>query len=578
MTDGPTRLRFIAGFISGRILDVTEAAIDELSHTDGQTIYVTANAPLAIQRQEVLVQSALLAAGSLDPHWIKTVRGRPQLARRYLAVEGHRVLMQWALHFPMLAALQPAISSPSESPQQSMSLAKGRSTLPDAPLWFGVIRPSKLLTTPTGSGTKATHQDLRLAFDEIDLPEADNEGDEEQTEPSKILKLFDNPLFNSQTLSDYFRKILGGARSTSADNAGAETATRSLRRVSKMGDQARPLPTRILHTAMTQPGTTPTVGINLHPEWDVHKQDYRPDWCRVIEYPMTTAVDITTACMHRDPVLRSRLVRLGLGPKVLRRRPEGDDLDIEALTDFMINLNAGQSPPDTIYLERRKLARDLGVLVLVDASGSATDTDAQGLAVHEHQRQAAATLAQTLEDLGDRVAVYGFRSHGRANIQLLSLKPFNQRFGAGARARLNQLEPAGYTRLGAGIRGAGEILKRESGTPHRLLLVLSDGFPYDDGYEHHYAESDSRKALEELRSDGVACLCLSLGGSYTGGSNSGGSNLGGSTHDENMHRVFGSASHATADSLKELSLTMDRLFLTALKELAAPKSSVRHDS
>ncbi|RLU02249.1 MAG: VWA domain-containing protein, partial [Ketobacter sp.] len=130
MTEGPARLRFIASYISGRIVGVTEAAPGELSHTDGQTIYVSVNAPLAIQRQEVLVQSALLGAGSLDPQWIKAVRGRPQLARRYLAVEGHRVLMQWARHIPTLAALKPEPASLSESAQQSLTLAKGRSKLP----------------------------------------------------------------------------------------------------------------------------------------------------------------------------------------------------------------------------------------------------------------------------------------------------------------------------------------------------------------------------------------------------------------------------------------------------------------
>ncbi|HEX4940083.1 MAG TPA: VWA domain-containing protein, partial [Candidatus Kapabacteria bacterium] len=132
-------------------------------------------------------------------------------------------------------------------------------------------------------------------------------------------------------------------------------------------------------------------------------------------------------------------------------------------------------------------------------------------------------------------------------------KPFTQRFGAGGRARLNQLQPDGYTRLGAGIRGAGEILKNEAGTPNRLLLVLSDGFPYDDGYESRYAEADAHKALEELRADGVACLCLSIGAT---------------TPDVALHRVFGSASHASAANLAELSPRMDALFLSALKELS----------
>ena len=122
--------------------------------------------------------------------------------------------------------------------------------------------------------------------------------------------------------------------------------------------------------------------------------------------------------------------------------------------------------------------------------------------------------------------------------------------------RLKQLQPAGYTRLGAGIRGAGEILKAEAGTPNRLLLLLSDGFPYDDAYEGRYAEADAYKALEELRADGIACLCLSIGAA---------------TATTALERVFGSASHASAESLADLSPRMDELFLSALRELAAPQ-------
>jgi nitric oxide reductase NorD protein len=241
---------------------------------------------------------------------------------------------------------------------------------------------------------------------------------------------------------------------------------------------------------------------------------------------------------------------------VLRGRADGDELDVEALIDVFIDLRSGYSPPEHVYLESRKLARNLGVLILLDASGSATDNDPDGLAVHDHQRRAAAALAVTLEELGDRVAVYAFRSHGRHAVHLPAIKTFGQRFGAAGRARLNQLQPLGYTRLGAGIRGAGEILKREAGTPNRLLVVLSDGFPYDDGYEGRYAEADVFRALEELRADGVACLCLSLGSA---------------TETDALERAFGSASYASATTLADLSSQMDELFLSSLRELAAPK-------
>lgn len=38
------------------------------------------------------VQASLLAAGSLEPDILRSLVRRPGLARRYLAVEGHRAL------------------------------------------------------------------------------------------------------------------------------------------------------------------------------------------------------------------------------------------------------------------------------------------------------------------------------------------------------------------------------------------------------------------------------------------------------------------------------------------------------
>lgn len=551
--ESPERFRFLASFLAGRPLGVTKAAEGEAAYTDGQQVFVSAGGTAQEQRQEVLLQCALLGAGSLDHERVKQLRGRPQIARRYLALEGQRVLAELATRLPLAAALRPEREPTTTSADESLVLARSRKTIADPPAWFGVIRPSRLLAPANGPGAQATQKDLRLQFDLTDVPEAENDGDEEQTEGSKILKLFENPLFSSSSMSDFFRKMFSMSRSPSDGAAGGEMQVRTIRRVERMGANAKPLPVQIHFTSSDTPGAAAGVGGALYPEWDVHKNQYRPEWCRVVDFPLLYAPDLAAAAVQHDEVLRRRLTRLGLGPKVIRGQPDGEDLDIEALINLCIDLKTGHSPHEHIYLERRKLARNLGVLILLDASGSATDTDQEGLSVHDHQRRAAATLAVTLEELGDRVAVYGFRSHGRSNVHLLGLKPFTQRFGAGGRARLNQLQPDGYTRLGAGIRGAGEILKNEAGTPNRLLLVLSDGFPYDEGYESRYAEADAHKALEELRGDGVACLCLSIGAT---------------TPDVALHRVFGSASHASAANLAELSPRMDALFLSALKELS----------
>lgn len=559
--NNPDRFRFLATYVAGRSVAVTEAPGGQPAHTNGQFIFVSAGASVDSQRREMLVQAALLGAGSLDPRLVKGLRARSTLARRYLALEGRRVLAQLARQIPLDAALLPDEPPATTTADESLEVAKSGAEVADPPDWFGVIKPSRLLAAPAGPGGQATDKDLRLQFDPIDMPESEEDDEDEDDDGgksgrSKILKLFESPLFNNQTVSDYFRKLFGSSRSAGEGAAGAQMTVRSTRRVQEIGPNARPLPTKIHFTDGGKPGAAVGVGGALYPEWDVFSGRYKPDWCRVIDFPLTALADVCDAGVAHDDMLRRRLARVGLGPKVLRGRAEGDDLDIAALIDLFVDLQSGFSAPEHVYLDRRKLARNLGVLILIDASGSAVDADPDGLAVHDHQRRAAATLAVTLEELGDRVAVYAFRSQSRHAVHLPAIKTFDQTFGAVGRARLNQIEPASYTRLGAGIRGAGEVLKKQAGTPNRLLLVLSDGFPYDDGYEGRYAEADASKALEELRADGVACLCLSIGAS---------------TEDDVLERVFGSASFATAATLADLSPQMDELFMSALAELAAPK-------
>jgi nitric oxide reductase NorD protein len=557
---GPDRFRLLATFIAGRSVAIAEAPAGQLAHTNGQVVFVTAGRSDAEQRREIVLQSALLGAGSLDQKLVKPLRARPSLARRYLALEGRRALAGLAGQLPLAATLSPDAEPRTATAEESLAVARSRVEIPDPPEWFGVIRPSRLLSASAGSGGPVTTNELHLEFNPVDTPEADDDDGEEDFGESKTLKLFEAPLFSAQALSDYFRKLLGGWRSPGDGAAGAETPVRSVRRARAVGADARPLPTRIHFTDDVKPGAALGVGGALYPEWDVHHNRYKPEWCRVIDFPLTAAADVSDAGVPHDDVLRRRLSRIGLGPMVLRGRPDGDELDIEALIELVVDLRAGYSAPEHVYLDRRKLDRNLGVLILLDASGSVTDTDPEGLAVHDHQRRAAATLAVTLEELGDRVAVYAFRSQGRHAVHLPVIKTFGQRFGAVGRARLNQLQPSSYTRLGAGIRGAGEILKTEAGTPHRLLVVLSDGFPYDDGYEGRYAEADTHKALEELRADGVACLCLSIGGAPA---------------TDALERVFGSAGYANAATLAELSPRMDQLFLSSLRELAAPSLTRR---
>lgn len=549
---GPQRYRFLATYLAGRVVEVAEADPGQDAHTNGDVIFVPAGGSAEHQRRQVLVQGALLGAGSLNRPLVKRLRARPAVARRYLALEGHRVLADLAPTVALAATLRPDGEPRSASVHASLEMARGTGSVADPPAWFGVIRPMQLLASSTRAAP-ATDADLESAIERVAAREPDDE-DDAASEESKILKLFETPLFSSRALADFLRKLLGEGSTRGDDSSGGEFQARSIRPARTVGASARPLPTRINFVG-DRPGAAWGVGGALHPEWDVFHNRYRADWCRVIDFPLTGPTQISAAHVSRDDELRRRLARVGLGPRLLRARTDGDEIDIEALVDLLIDLRSGYSPTEAVYTQRRNVLRNLGVLILLDASGSATDADQHGNTVHDHQRRAAATVAMTLEELGDRVAIYAFRSHGRHAVHLPALKTFGQRFGSPQRARLNQLEPSGYTRLGAAIRGAGKILNAEAGTPNRLLLVLSDGCPYDDGYDGRYAEADANKALEELRADGVACLCLSIGSA---------------TAADELERVFGSARYVSAATLAEVSPRMDELFLTALRERAAP--------
>ena len=187
----PDRFRLLATFIAGRPVDIAQAPRGEAAHTNGQVIFVSADRSAAEHRREVLIQSALLGAGSLDQRLVKALRARPSVARRYLALEGRRVLADLAEQLPLAATLRITGEPSTANADESLKMARARTKVADPPPWFGVIRPSRLLASTAGPGGQATNGDLYLQFDPIHEPETD---DEEQSGESKILKLFETPL------------------------------------------------------------------------------------------------------------------------------------------------------------------------------------------------------------------------------------------------------------------------------------------------------------------------------------------------------------------------------------------------
>ena len=77
-------------------------------------------------------------------------------------------------------------------------------------------------------------------------------------------------------------------------------------------------------------------------------------------------------------------------------------------------------------------------------------------------------------------------------------------------ARIANLRPGYYTRLGAAIRHVAASL-RERPSQRRLLLVLTDGKPNDlDHYEGRYGVEDTARAVREARRLGHAVFGITI--------------------------------------------------------------------
>jgi hypothetical protein len=547
------RLRLVASAIGGRPLEVDGAEPGDAGWTDGETVFVDPAAPASDQVVTVAVQASLLAAGSLDADLVRRLVRRPALARRYLALEGHRAL---AANEPLV----PPAARRLIDHDVAVSLADPRASLARAqrgvapaypPASFGSVRPRRLLAAADrGVAANCESPHLRPAARADDLPELDEMADDGD-EPD-IGALVTSPVGGRGLLGRLLQRLLRPARGSGGGGpAGAHAPTHR--------GGARPHGNG---TVSSRPGSEPANAgaafaprAHTYPEWDVRRRTYREDWCTVRERD-PEARDLAPMALPDGSALRRPLARLGIGLDRTRRQPQGDDIDVDAAVEARVAALTGSAPDEAVYVDNLRRRRDLAVLVLLDVSGSANEPGPVGRTVHEHQRAAAASLTAALHDLGDRVSLYAFNSHGRTAVHVTRVKRFDDRLDGRVIQRLGGLVPGAYTRLGAAIRHGAHLLEEGGGTSRRLLVVLSDGFAYDHGYEGRYGEADARRALVEARRRGLGCLCLSVGAG---------------TAPDALQRVFGAAAHAAVPTSDQLPGLVGPLFRAALVSAAAQR-------
>jgi nitric oxide reductase NorD protein len=543
-------LGMLASALAGRPVAVAELQPGEPPWTDGQVIYVDPSARARAKLEAVAVQASMIAAGSLDPDVVRPLVRHPRLARRYLAVEGHRALVTNSDLLPgILASVgNRDIASRSDSAAASLRIADGRAAIDDPAPEFGVIRAAKVLSAcraarqqgqenprhvPRGRGAKE--------LEELDDGEIDDSDDPD---------MFTSPVGGGGFIGKWLKKMLSSARKTGSAGGppGADTPTHRTNSANRGAHAVSSLAATSSEDVNDREAQTAAHGLT-YPEWDVTRKSYRPAWCTVREVEPQIKASATPAI--DDAIsMRRPLSRLGMGLHRRHRQSQGDDIDIDAAVEARVEVLAGSVPDEAVYLDSLRRRRDLSVLLLLDVSGSAAEPGTVGRTVHEQQRAAVANLTVALHDLGDRVALYAYYSQGRHAVSVVPVKRFDDHLDSRVMKRLNSLEPGAFSRLGAAIRHGSAVLEARGGTSRRLLVVLSDGLAYDHGYERAYGAADARRALIEARRRGTGCVCLTIGAG---------------TDVQSLRRVFGSTAHATIARPDQLAGVIGPLFRSALR-------------
>lgn len=290
-----------------------------------------------------------------------------------------------------------------------------------------------------------------------------------------------------------------------------------------------------------------------YPEWFEHLGLARPDWCTLRE--RAAAVGDAEAAERllaaRAPLLRRLRGVVGAlrARRVVRLRAQesGDDLDLDAAIRILADIRNGEVPDAFVY-ERRQTLHDpaFTATLLLDLSESVNAADpASGRSVLELAREAALLLGQVMSGLGHALAIAGFRSNGRHEIDYVRVKGFAEGFGERVRGRLCALEGGGSTRMGAAIRHAADELAREA-AHRRVLMVVTDGEPSDiDVFDEAHLVHDARRAVLEARARGVQTFCVSLD----------------PRADAYVERIFGAAHFLVLDRMEALPERLTQLFL-----------------
>ena len=290
----------------------------------------------------------------------------------------------------------------------------------------------------------------------------------------------------------------------------------------------------------------------LYDEWDFEACCYLPGWCRVREKALNEGrLNFFRETLSRHSVLASQIKKQFemLTPELLERlnkRHDGEELDLNAVIEAVVDRKAGHSADEKIYWKRRKTKRDVAAIFLLDMSSSTAnairdrneekdypdlyfgrfkalpqiethsveDCSEGSQRVIDVMKESVVLMVNALRITGDSYGIYGFSGHGRENVDLLVIKGIDEQFSQTIERRIDSIRPFHSTRMGPAIRHA--ISKLETcDSKTKILFLISDGYPQDkdygrDGNDKEYALHDTKMALIEAKRKDITPFCLTI--------------------------------------------------------------------
>ena len=342
--------------------------------------------------------------------------------------------------------------------------------------------------------------------------------------------------------------IMQGARLTEGEDTQQEREEEEESGAAKEEQVKLVAPNKEAESLAEEPLSPP----KLYDEWDYLISRDRPAWCTLLEKTADEGnADDIEDILGRHHNLVNRIKYLVKAVQVqrpvrLKKRLEGERLDLDACIDATIDMRSGSQPDPRVYQIVGRQQRDLSVLVLLDLSKSTNDVIQNGSTTVLHlAREATVLLADAMARIGDHFAIHGFSSNTRHDVGYYRFKDFDRPYGALQKARLAGMTGHLSTRMGTALRHAGQFL-RDRKCHKKLILLITDGEPSDiDVHDPEYLVVDAKKAVEENNRYGIYTYCMSLDPKA----------------DRYVTRIFGTRNYFVVDHIQRLPERLPLLYI-----------------